>query len=51
MLKPGTFMQHIEKSIQLIETSVGTMEELENQDPAAPIDEDNGNFTLLTIHI
>ncbi|MFH2067659.1 MAG: hypothetical protein ABIK15_20825 [Pseudomonadota bacterium] len=51
MLRPGTFIQHIEKSIQLIEAGIGTMEELEKQDPAAPIDEDNGNFTLLTIHI
>jgi len=52
MLKPQKFIQHIEKSIQMIEASTGTLEELEKKEPSQLIDEDgDSNFTLLTIHI
>lgn len=52
ILKPATFIQHIEKSIQMIEASAGSLKELEKMDPSQAIDEEgDNNFTLLTVHI
>ncbi|MBU1172497.1 MAG: hypothetical protein KKD44_23310 [Proteobacteria bacterium] len=52
ILKPQEFIEHIESSIHMIETHVGTLEELEKEDSNKVLD-DNGpsDFTLLTMHI
>ncbi len=51
MLKPETFIHHIEKAVQKVEACAGTLEELENMDPAQNIEDNENDFTLFSINI
>lgn len=51
MLEPKIFIEHIKRSIQMVEACAGTIEQLENMTPTQQIEDSDRDFTLFSINI